>query len=93
MDEVASQSTARTQLNLELMTVFGVFALLLAAIGIYGLMAYFVQLRTQEIGIRLALGAEPKSVQMMLINQGIRLAVIGAAVGLCVGFRPHLPDR
>jgi putative ABC transport system permease protein len=86
MDEVASQSTARTQLNMVLMTVFGFFALLLAAIGIYGLMAYSAQLRTQEIGIRLALGAEPKSVRMMLVNQGIRLAVIGAAIGLASAF-------
>lgn len=69
-----------------LMTVFGFFALLLAAIGIYGLMAYSVQLRTQEIGIRLAPGAEPKSVRMMLVNQGIRLAVIGAAIGLASAF-------
>lgn len=86
MDEVAAQSTARTQLNMVLMTVFGFSALLLAAIGIYGLMAYSVQLRTQEIGIRLALGAEPKSVRMMLVNQGIRLAVIGAAIGLASAF-------
>ena len=86
MNEVASQSTARTQLNMLLMTVFGFFALLLAAIRIYGLMAYSVQLRTQEIGIRLALGAEPGSVRIMLINQGIRLAMCGAAIGLASAF-------
>ena len=58
MDEVVSRSTSRQRFNMLLMTVFGGAALFLAAIGIYGLMAYSVQQRTQEIGIRLALGAE-----------------------------------
>ena len=57
MDEVVTSSTSRQRFNMLLMTVFGGAALFLAAIGIYGLMAYSVQQRTQEIGIRLALGA------------------------------------
>jgi predicted permease len=81
MDQVAEQSTARTQLNTLLMAVFGLSALLLAAIGIYGLMAYSVEQRTQEIGIRLALGAEPGAVRKTVLLQGLRLTVIGIMLG------------
>ena len=65
-----------------LMTVFGVSALLLAAIGIYGLMAYSVEQRTQEIGIRMALGASMGQVKNMVVAQGMRLAVVGVVVGM-----------
>ncbi len=82
MDEVISRSTSRTRFNMLLMTVFAAAALFLAAIGIYGLMAYSVQQRTQEIGIRLALGAGSKDVRRMVVFQGMRLAVIGVAVGV-----------
>jgi putative ABC transport system permease protein len=82
MDQVAAQSTARAQLNMLLMTIFGSSALMLAAIGIYGLMAYSVQQRTQEIGIRLALGANPGAVRKMVIIQGMRLAVLGVSIGI-----------
>jgi len=69
-----------------LMTVFGSAALILAAIGIYGLMAYSVQQRTQEIGIRLALGAATPSVRNMVVFQGMRLALAGVAIGLIAAF-------
>jgi predicted permease len=82
MDEVISRSTSRTRFNMLLMTVFAGAALFLAAIGIYGLMAYSVQQRTQEIGIRLALGAGSNDVRRMVVFQGMRLAVIGVAVGV-----------
>ena len=82
MDEVAAQSTARAQLNTLLMTVFGCSALLLAAVGIYGLIAYSVQQRTQEIGIRLALGAEANDVRNMVIFEGMRLTLIGVVIGI-----------
>jgi putative ABC transport system permease protein len=82
MDEVVSLSTARQRFNMLLMTVFGCAALLLAAIGIYGLMAYTVEQRTQEIGIRLALGAEAGQVRNMVMRQGMALALAGVVIGI-----------
>jgi putative ABC transport system permease protein len=82
MDEIVSRSTSRQRFNMLLMTIFGGSALFLAGIGIYGLMAYSVQQRTQEIGIRLALGADTASVRRMVVVQGMRLALTGVAVGI-----------
>jgi putative ABC transport system permease protein len=86
MDEIVSRSTSRQRFNMLLMTVFGSAALILAAIGIYGLMAYSVQQRTQEIGIRLALGAATGSVRNMVVLQGMRLAIAGVLIGLAASF-------
>ena len=86
MDEVVNQSLARERFNMLLMSVFGCSALLLAAIGIYGLMAYSVQQRTQEIGIRLALAAATGQVRGMVVAQGMRLAIAGAVIGLGSAF-------
>lgn len=86
MDEVISLSTARQRFNMLLMTVFGAMALLLAAIGIYGLMAYTVAQRTQEIGIRLALGAEGSQVRNMVVRQGMELVLAGVAIGLAAAW-------
>jgi putative ABC transport system permease protein len=82
MNEVVSLSISRQRFNMLLMTIFGSSALLLAAIGIYGLMAYSVEQRTQEIGIRLALGAETAAVRNMVVVQGMRLVLIGVAIGI-----------
>jgi putative ABC transport system permease protein len=82
MDEIVVESTARSDFNMLLLTVFGCAALLLAAIGVYGLMSYSVEQRTQEIGIRLALGAELGQVRNMVMAQGMSLAVAGVAIGL-----------
>jgi predicted permease len=82
MTEVVSRSTSRQRFNMLLMTVFGASALLLAAIGIYGLMAYSVQQRTQEIGIRMALGALASDVRKMVVFQGMRLALVGVVLGV-----------
>jgi putative ABC transport system permease protein len=68
------------------MSVFGGCALLLAAIGIYGLMAYSVEQRTQEIGIRLALGAQASEVKNMVVKQGMVLALVGVVIGLGAAF-------
>ena len=70
MDEIVVRSTARSDFNMILLTTFAVSALLLAAIGIYGVMAYSVQQQTQDIGIRLALGAASNTVRNMVIRQG-----------------------
>jgi putative ABC transport system permease protein len=86
MTEVVSRSTSRERFNMLLMTVFGASALLLAAIGIYGLMAYSVQQRTQEIGIRMALGALASDVRNMVVFQGMRLALVGVVIGLGAAF-------
>jgi predicted permease len=82
MEEIVSRSISRQRFNVLLMSVFGASALLLAAIGIYGLMAYSVAQRTQEIGIRIALGAEARQVRRMVVVQGMRLAIVGVVLGL-----------
>jgi len=82
MHEVVAASSARTQFYMMLLTVFAGIALLLAAVGLYGLMAYSVQQRTQEIGIRMALGAGPDDVRTMVVWQGMRLAFLGICIGI-----------
>jgi putative ABC transport system permease protein len=86
MEEVVSQSTARQDFDAILMLIFGSLALVLAAIGIYGLMAYSVQQRRREIGIRLALGADRRDVRNMVVSQGMRLALIGVVIGTSASF-------
>ncbi|HEY7289195.1 MAG TPA: FtsX-like permease family protein [Vicinamibacterales bacterium] len=68
--------------NVMLLVVFGALALALAAIGTYGVMAYNVSQRTQEIGIRLALGATPVKVRQMVVGASVRLALVGVAIGV-----------
>jgi putative ABC transport system permease protein len=82
MNEIVALSTARQDFNMELLNIFGGVALLLAAIGIYGLMAYSVKQRTQEIGIRMALGAGSGDVLKMVVAQGMRFAMVGIALGM-----------
>jgi predicted permease len=86
MDEVRIASTRRSDFNMLLLTIFAGSALLLAAIGIYALMAYSVAQRTQEIGIRMALGAERSLVRNMVVFQGMKLALMGVGIGLAAGF-------
>jgi predicted permease len=82
MNQVVSRSISRQRFNMWLMSVFGGAALLLAAIGIYGLLAYSVEQRTQEIGIRLALGAGTLQVRRMVVAQAMKLAAVGMVVGV-----------
>ena len=86
MDAIVSTSVSRQRFNMWVMSVFGGCALLLAAIGIYGLMAYSVEQRTQEIGIRLALGAQAGQVRKMVVVQGMALSLVGIAIGLAGAF-------
>jgi ABC-type antimicrobial peptide transport system permease subunit len=82
MQQVVSESTARNDFYMTLLTIFAGVALLLAAIGVYGLMAYSVQQRTQEIGVRMALGASPQQVRRMVVIQGMQLALVGVIIGV-----------
>ena len=82
LEKLVNESIAQPRLNMMLMGLFGVLALLLAAVGIYGLLSYAVTQRTQEIGIRMALGAQVSDVLAMILRQGMTLAVIGIGLGL-----------
>jgi predicted permease len=82
MEQVVSESTARNNFYMTLLTIFAGVALALAAIGVYGLMAYTVQQRTPEIGLRMALGASPAQVRKMVVLQGMLLALIGVVIGV-----------
>ena len=86
MDEVVIRSTAREDFNMLLLTIFGASALVLAAIGIYGLMAYSVQQRTQEMGIRMALGADRGRIRKLVVWHGMKLALAGVAIGIGAAF-------
>ena len=86
MDEVASESTARSSFDMMLMVVFAGAALLLSAIGVYGLMSYAVQQRTREIGIRMALGADRRQVRNMVMGHGMTVTLAGAIVGIAAAF-------
>ncbi len=86
MNEVVSESVAHERFSTLLMAGFAFVALTLAAVGIYGVMAYSVNQRTQEIGIRIALGAESGKVLALVVREGMSLAILGVAIGLALGF-------
>jgi putative ABC transport system permease protein len=82
MDELLSVVLAQRRLNMALLAFFAAIAAVLAAIGIYGVMSYAVTQRSHEIGIRMALGAEPRDVLRMIVNEGMQLAGLGLLLGL-----------
>jgi predicted permease len=83
---------SRTQswrLGATMFGVFGTLALILAAVGVYGVLAYDVSHRRQEIGVRIALGGTPSQIAMMIVNQGLLVAAVGACAGLCIAIAAH----
>ena len=82
MDEWIARSLSRDRFSSALLGVFAAVALLLAAIGIYGIMSYAVSQRTSEIGIRLALGAERADILRLIVGSGARLTVVGLGLGV-----------
>jgi ABC-type antimicrobial peptide transport system permease subunit len=86
MEDVVAASLAQRRFAMQLATAFGVVALLLAGVGIYGVMAYSVNQRTREIGIRLALGADARDIMGWVLKAGVRLTLAGVLIGLLGAF-------
>ena len=82
MKQVRAQGLTDRRLPMQLMAAFALLALVLAAVGVYGVMAYSVAARTREIGVRVALGAQPRNVFGMIVRQGLGAAAAGLTLGL-----------
>lgn len=83
---LVDESMAQQKFSVYLIAIFGTLALALASVGLYGVISYSVAQRTQEIGIRIALGAQPKDISAMVLSQGARLAALGIGIGLIGAF-------
>lgn len=86
MEEVLGRETSQRRLGMILLTAFAVLALLLASLGIYGVLAYFVAQHRNEIGVRLALGATPARILLLVLQKGMKLTLLGVAIGLAASF-------
>jgi putative ABC transport system permease protein len=86
MGEVLGEETASRELGMTLLAIFAGLALLLATLGIYGVLAYFVVQHTQEIGVRMALGAQRSNILKLVLRKGMSLALLGVAIGLAGAF-------
>ncbi len=84
MEDIVSDSMSRTSFTMTLLLLAAAIALFLGSVGIYGVISYIVAQRTDEIGVRLALGADAPQVRWMILMQGMRLAAVGVVVGLLV---------
>ena len=95
MEAIRSESIAERRFLLILLSVFGSLALLLASVGVYGVMSLVVSERTQEMGVRLALGAEPSTVLAMVVRQAAGLAGLGVVIGLiaAAAFAPLMASQ
>jgi predicted permease len=86
MAEVLGEEAAQRRMGMIMLVGFAVLALLLASLGIYGVLAYFVTQHTNEIGVRLALGATPRNILFLVLKKGMRLTLIGVVIGIAVSF-------